>query len=260
MRRCAGLIVLASCGRIGFDDVGARGDGDLDMLGGDTADSPSAGPSKCSQITVAMCDGFESGLDPRWTTDLSAGVALPDMTRAYRGNVSMHFHTDPVNAGTTPFATLRTNQGLGGAITGTAYARAWVYYPTGHPTNVFDQAVNFVDNGGSGISLGWRNGFVRSNDYKYQQSAISATAPLPLDRWVCVQLQVPSAIEGTTRLFVDGVEATDVVLTTPVGMPQPAADHIYFGIDWITNTVAMPATDAWFDELIIDSAPTTCAQ
>jgi hypothetical protein len=257
MRRHAWLIVVMGCGRVGFDAVDATGDGTLI----DVMPDPPGGASKCPIPSAAVCDGFEGAdLDPRWMIDLSAGAATLDASRAYRGTGSIHFHTNATPAGTAPAASIRTRQGLMGSVTGMVYARAWTYYVAPHPTTVFDQAVNFVDATFVGISVGWRNGFVRSNDYKYQQSTISTTTTLPLDRWVCLELQVPSNIEGTTRVFVDGVEVADVTLTTPAGMPQPPADHIYFGLDWITTTVAMPATDAWFDEVIVASSPTTCAQ
>ena len=31
-----------------------------------------------------------------------------------------------------------------------------------------------------------------------------------------------------------------------------------FGLDFYGNTVAIPQYDAWFDELILDTKPTTC--
>jgi hypothetical protein len=260
MRRHAWLIVVTGCGRVGFDAVGSVDANDDAQTDAPSIDAP-GGPSTCPLAGVIVCDGFETAtLDARWVLSLSVGTATLDMSRAYRGTTSMHLHTNAANAGTTPVASIRTRQGLSGGVTGMLYARAWTYYVAPHPTTVFDQALNFVDVDFVGVSLGWRNGFVRSNDYKFLQSSISATTPLPLDRWVCLQLEVPSNIEGTTRILVDGVEVTDVTLTTPAGMPQGAADHIYFGLDWVTTTAAMPATDAWFDEVIVSAQPTTCMQ
>jgi hypothetical protein len=260
MGRYAWLIVVSGCGRLGFDAGVATGDARRDGPSSDVFDAP-GGASTCPIAGVIVCDGFESAsLDPRWVLSLQSGSATLEQTRAYRGTWSMHFHTEPVNAGSRGVATIRTKQGALGPVTGMIYARAWAFYVLPHPETVFDQAVNFVDATFEGVAMGWRDGFVRSNDYHFQQSTISAVKKLPFDRWVCLQLEVPSNIEGTTRVYVDGVEATDVALTTPAGMPQPAADHIYFGLDWITTTAALPTTDAWFDELIVSAAPTTCEQ
>lgn len=251
------MFALAGCGRIGFDATTGSSDARRDSTGM-FVDS---GPSLCSQTPVALCDGFEQpSLDSRWMIDLFAGTATIDMTRSYRGNGSLHVHTNAVNPGTGPQALVRTSQGIGGAVTGMVYARAWAYFASPYPTIVFNQVLNFATTSGIGISMGSQDGMAKSNDYAFFQSATSATVAVPVDQWTCLQLEEPSNIEGTTRVFIDGVEAIDIRLTTPFGTPQPAPDHIYVGVDWQTSTMAMPPTDAWIDELIVDTQPTTCAQ
>jgi hypothetical protein len=81
---------------------------------------------------------------------------------------------------------------------------------------------------------------------------------LPVDRWVCVEAQIPSNATGTTRVFIDGVQVTDVAIGKP--SPQPPPNHIYFGLDWINNATTLSPARAWFDEVIVDDQPTTCAQ
>jgi hypothetical protein len=260
------VVLAAGCGRFGFGDgvADARSDGQADGpgdgQGGDSGDSGGGG-SLCAQSGAMICDGFEQLMfDPRWTLNLTAGSAVLDSTRAFRGSASVHFHTNAVNAGTSPGALLRTNQGLAGAITGYVHLRAWVYFASPYPAGVYDQVLNVVNASTTGVSIGSRDGFMRSNDYHFLRSAISMTVGFPLDRWACLQLQVPSNVEMPTRVFVDGVEVVDIRLMPPSGFIQPAADHIYVGMDWVTTAVALPATDAWFDELIVDDQPTTCAQ
>lgn len=248
--------MLAGCGRIGFDVTPSN---DANGDGPGTEDTPTVEASKCGATNVVICDGFEGLMfDARWAVTGTGGTAALDTTRAYRGSSSAHFHTNPAPAG-DPSAVLRTTEGLAGAITGTVYLRAWAYFASPYPIPIFNQVLNVVNNMTTGVSMGTRDGFARTNDYAFLQSRVSSTVMVPVDRWTCLQLQVPSNVEGATRVFVDGVEATDVALMTPGGSPQPAADHIYVGVDWIT-TMAVPATDAWLDELIVDTQPTTCAQ
>ena len=249
--------MLAGCGRIGFD-VTPSGDALADTQGApDTLNVD--GPSKCGQVSAIICDGFEQAMfDPRWQVTGVSGTVQLDNTRAYRGTSSMRAITNAAPAG-DPSAVLRTSQGLAGAITGSIYLRVWAYFPSPYPTNLFNQVLNVVNSGSTGVSVGSRDGFVRTNDYHFLQSRVSATVAFPVDSWICLQLQVPSNTEQFTKVFVDGIEATDVELMTPAGFPMPAADHIYVGLDWVTG-MPVPATVAWFDELIVDSQPTTCAQ
>jgi hypothetical protein len=42
--------------------------------------------------------------------------------------------------------------------------------------------------------------------------------------------------------------------------PQPPPDHVYLGLEWVGTLSSQPAADAWMDEIVIDTQPTTCAQ
>jgi hypothetical protein len=245
------LLVLCGCGRIGFDSSGtSTGDGG----GSGVAD---AGPSLCAGTQVLVCDGFEGVLDAQWSIDAFGGGVMTDSTHAYRGAKSIHVHTDAIVTPTPdPRATLMTSQGL--PVTGTIYARVWAYFASPNPTVFFDQLVNFANIAGTGISLGAQDGFMVNNDYTAPVYSQSATVHLPLDRWTCLQLAIPSGTSGTSRAYVDGAEVVDIAITkAPV---QPRSDHVYLGLEWVGNIASQPAVDAWIDEVIIDNAPTTCAE
>jgi len=222
-------------------------------------DAPGDGvlASTCGTAGVLACDGFEGSIDPMWTLDTSAGTITVDTARAYRGTSSAHVHINQITSATTnPRAELLGPAGL--PITGTLYFRVWMYVASPLDSTAYlNQMLNASDVPGNGISMGSRHGVVTNNDYTGGGYAESATA-FPLDRWTCLQFQMPSGTQGTSRVFVDGTEVTDIALATPGTQPVPT--HVYIGLEWVGNPSSMPAADAWVDEVIVDSQPTTCAQ
>lgn len=257
--RCAWLVVLCGCGRLGF---GSQQAADAPRAGDSPgADSPAGDASRDAPADAAyVCTGFVcdsldgTQIDPRWTLDTNAGTITPDTTRVYRGTSSLHLHTDAISTGTTnPRAELLTSQGF--PVTGMIYARAWMYFASPMPGTPFAQMINFANTAGVGISMGERNAYVVDNDYTTPQYVPSTTVMLPLDRWTCLELAIPSGISGTTHVYVDGAEVTDAAASQT---NQPAPDHIYLGIEWVATVTSQAAFDAWIDEIAIDTAPVPC--
>jgi hypothetical protein len=257
------LLVLAGCGRLNFGGGGGASDGGgTDTTTGDTrmTDAPGDGvlATTCGTAGGMACDGFEgTTIDPMWTVDTSVGSIAIDSTRAYRGATSAHVHINQISSATTnPRALLLGPAGL--PITGTLYFRVWIYVASPlSSTTYLNQMINAADVAGNGISMGSRNGVVTNNDYTGGGYAESTTT-FPLDRWACLQFQMPSNTQGTSRVFIDGTEVTDIALATPG--TQPAPTHVYIALEWDGNPSTMPAADAWVDEVIVDAQPTTCAQ
>lgn len=256
--RCAAVpvvvLALGACGRFGFDD---RSAGDASGAGGDAvADS---NESLCGASSALVCDGFtQSTLDARWTPDTTSGVIGVDATRAYRGTSSLRASTSTISAMTNnPHASIVTYDGLG-SVTGLVYARLWIYIPVGFPTVEFAQVLNFADDAGLGISLGTRDGFIANNDYTSGMYKQSTTVQLPLGRWACLQMEMPSGSTATARVFLDGAEISDVAITRTSAQPPPT--HVYTGLTWIGDIASLPASEVWIDEIVIDTAPTSCAQ
>ncbi|MGE5184086.1 MAG: hypothetical protein ACM31C_18575 [Acidobacteriota bacterium] len=257
--RCAWLVVLAGCGRLGFGSH-ATGDAPIDMPGDSAGDGSldaarDAGGDAAYVCTGFVCDSLDGAtIDPRWTLDTNAGTIAPDTTRVYRGTSSVHLHTDAISMGTTnPRAELLTSQGF--PVTGTIHARAWMYFASPMPGSPFAQLLNFANTAGVGISMGARSAFVVDNDYTTPQYAQSTVTMLPLDRWTCLQLDLPSGISGTTHVYVDGVEVPDIATSQT---NQPAPDHVYLGIEWVGTVTSQAAFDAWIDEIAIDTNPVPC--
>ncbi len=247
-------MVVAACGRVGFApsvDGASAGDGPADI-------SVEANtPSLCGAGVGRVCDGFEgSALDARWQFDNEQGTATIVTTKAYRGTSSLYVQTDQITTPTLyPRALVQSYDGL--PVTGTVHVRVFIFLPTPAAMN-FDQLVNFSDGSGQGVSLGIRNGKVVNNDYssvQFRESSIN----FPINRWACLQMTIPSDTTGTIRVYVDGAEIPDAAIATGA-TPHPRPTHLYLGIDWPNMYSSLPPSEAWFDELLIDSAPTTCAQ
>ena len=81
---------------------------------------------------------------------------------------------------------------------------------------------------------------------------------MPLDRWACVQFEIQqqAGATGNIRIRVDGQLLSDLPQTATTTI----AVNVSLGLDFYGNSDAIPVYDAWFDELIIDSNPTTCAE
>ncbi|HEY2744064.1 MAG TPA: hypothetical protein VGL86_05560 [Polyangia bacterium] len=219
------------------------------------ADDLAIPPSTCATLTgaVVFCDGFESPLATSgWGIAGSNGTPSLDTSRAYRGAASLHSHIDGAPAMASPLALIHRADIF--PISGTIYARVWVYFSSGLP-DPFDQFLNFADNVSTGYSIATDQGKVALNDYTSGGPYMRSATAMPLDRWACVQFDVQQANSmGAIHVSVDGQLLAD--------LPQMAnttnAVNFSVGLDFYGNTAAIPVYDAWFDELIIDDKPTTC--
>jgi hypothetical protein len=267
---CVPVAILAcACGRIGFGGTGSDGgsadavvpdDGALVDTPDDMAMMPIDAPlSLCPGAAVNMCDGFEATtLDVRWMLDNSMGSVALDTSRSYRGGASLHAHVNAIGstAVSSPRGSMRSYQGL--PITGITYVRVFAFFPSTFPTR-FVQYVNSSNDLGLGASTGTQNRLIVNNDYSVSPSDFvrSTATQLPLDQWVCVTYQIPSDAAGTLRVSVDGVQVTDVAITPTANHPAP--NHVFLGIDFPETFSNQAAADAWFDEIIVDNAPISCA-
>ena len=245
--RLAALVLLAGCGRFGFDAHASDALTTGDTHAPDTTTSDSA-------IEPFYSDGFEgTTISPLWMLDVQNGTAMLDSTHVHGGSSALRVTIDVgVNGATNPRATLVRYDGL--PITGTLFARAWMYFASPIPPQPFLQVINFADNPGMGISMGERNGVVANNDYTAGNYAESATA-LPLDTWTCVRYQIASGTTDTSRVHLDANELVDIALAK--ASPQPPPTHLYLGIEWV-GTVSSQAVAAWIDDFAVGSAAIPC--
>jgi hypothetical protein len=243
------LVLLAGCGRLGFDARTGASDGAIDT-GADTATDSAA---LCAGL---YCDDFEGPLNARWMMDVFQGTVGLGTLHAHSGVQSLHVQTNTISTSTTePHADVVSYDGL--PVTGTIYLRAWIFKTGPRPNGFFDQTINFADAPGNGISTGSKDGMIANNDYTapktYQQSA---TTTEPLDVWTCWIFEMPSGTTGATRVFLDGVEVTDARID--VTSTQPPPTHVYLGTDWFGTPTSLPSTEAWIDDVELATQPITC--
>jgi hypothetical protein len=256
--RATVLVLLVGCGRSGFDARTSDGpvarDAPADTARDAAADTTSDGAALCGGL---FCDDFETAtFDPRWMLDTFQGTLALDTAHAHSGVQSVHSHVNAlVSATNNARATLLTYDRL--PVTGTIYVRMWVYRAGTQPTGFFDQTINLADASGDGMSMGAKDGFMANNDYtaptQYTQSAITAE---PIDQWTCMMFSMPSGIAGTSRVWLDGSELADIAQTVASAQPRP--DHIYLGTEWVGTPTSQAATDAWIDDVAVDTAPLSC--
>jgi hypothetical protein len=255
------LLVVAGCGRVAFAPLAADDASDGGGTMNDATDGAAidGGASLCSVSSPEIiCDGFEDlTLASHWSKVENIGTVEIDTTRAYRGLQSLHARTNAATGSDMPVAELQSRRGLMMSYTGQVHARVWAYFAS--PVDPeFDQLIIFADQSGVGVAMGAARGNIIANDFTDLNLVESTTHTMPKDRWTCLQFDAPSGMTGTIHTFVDGVEVTDVRLTK--SNAQPPFDNVYIGLDWPSNAAALPAADAWFDEMILDDAPISCAQ
>jgi hypothetical protein len=207
--------------------------------------------------TYKLCDGFEAATisSANWNQDTNGGTFTIDTGFAYRGNQSLHIHNNgSANAGANPFTNLTNFSAF--PLSGTAYARAFFYFPPSYP-GAFNQVLNFANGSGDGAAFATKNGHPVLNDYTAPTAYNESATTIPTGKWVCLSLSIAQgASTGTAKLFVDDVEVADVTAT---GVGTPTMSHIYIGVDWVNNPASFPANDVWVDEVIINDSPVTCA-
>ena len=242
-------LLLVGCGRVGFDPLAASTDATTQSVG----DAPD--PACANQL---ICDGFEGAtFAANWNLAQLNGTISLDNTHVHRGTRALHAHTNAGASGDTRKAELSDSTSLPKTATPRIlYARSWGYFLSPHH-GAYNQFITFANGSGDGFAMGDRNLKMVSNHFNSTDFSESATKTLPLDRWVCLQFEIPTDQTGTMRGFVDGVEVADLAL--PISPAEAAMTQVFVGLDWPNLAQTIPAIDVWFDDIIIDVAPISCA-
>lgn len=217
------------------------------------------GPSKCAGSSALLCENFEGSLATNgWLNDNTTGcTATIDTTRAFRGSSSLKSHIAASAAMTSPHAVIDTIKPY--PILGIIYGRVWAYFSPSLPSmsSQYEQFFNFTATDGSGVSVATDTGNVTLDDYAGTMLYVRSSTPMPLDRWTCIQfIMSEGSATGALSVSVDGVPLQDL---TGSG-PTPTIDKLYLGLDFASpNNSAIPAYDAWFDELIVDNKQVGCS-
>src|SRR5579883_755566 len=182
-------------------DAASDGDdaGPIDASGGGCSDAIM--PTGCC-IGDILCDDFEHGIAPFWTSDsvpIQTSTTTIDSTKAFHGKNSMHAHVDPPGDGSpqgAPQAFISADQGTTHPLNPNFFVRFFLYVASGglaamdtendglvvmfEPNN-FAVELRLAGQPGAKV-LGLAN-------YVDGLSNISAT-PFPFDSWHCVEWNV----------------------------------------------------------------------
>jgi hypothetical protein len=258
------VCALVGCGRFAFD---TRGDAAGSAAGSDAprGDAPIDSPLTADAFDeaaactgFAMCDSFEApSIAPAWTAGV--GVSL-DTTRAHRGTQSIHVHVPQIPANSSGYAQIGESQTLA-TLSADLWVRAWFFLPAlPAPTNRMELISIEQNGGGLGDYL-----FALATDariYSQFDGMITMTpSPPPTNTWVCAVFHVVrSATSGQLDLAGDlGTLSLPGTITDDSGKPL---HDLWLGIGFASGNVnaTQPAIDVWLDDVIVNSAPVTCAE
>jgi len=212
VRSAVALVVLAACGRVGFD-----------LQDGAAADSAAI---PCPAFAT-FCDGFESGDTSHWTAPVTqaSGTLTVVTSPVHGGGFALHA-TMPAGVPSGSEADVLHTLPL--TTSGMLAVRQWVYQP--QPLIAFDatllilnsSALHYINVNG-GDSGAWT---VTENSASSGNADHPSANVIPLDTWICVELDVDVRPLGPFTLYIDDVN----VLTGNVGDPAPAYDSLHAGV------------------------------
>jgi hypothetical protein len=217
-------------------------------------------PSKCSSLAAAQCQGFEDGALPAtWTPHLTNGTLSVETTRAYRGNYSLHLHSSALTSGQSSEVRIATVQTFPAGMS--YYVRAFYYFsstPTVGSAQLYSATETASPYAGVGVNLDSGNlaGFSSLTGGTYTRSS----TVLPTNRWVCLEWQVLVANDasGTQHVWLDSTEIASLA-KTGITNGSTAQTALSMSLSYYQPSVAVPATDAWVDEIAFGSTRIGCA-
>jgi hypothetical protein len=224
-------------------------------------------PSNCPGAGGRVCEGFESGSinTTLWSLTQNGMTVTVDGTHVYRGTKAMHVHADAVPSGGTG----GTRQGeIDATLSPTInpmYLRAFVYIDKQVPPggNLMDVQGGGPSYTGAVLAYGdgtaWLEVLNYNNTGPHFDQVSSPTQAITAGTWMCLEVETISDTGsggGMNVWFND----SPVGNLSPMGITQlPLYVDAVFGLDF-SDPVPAPAVDAWFDEIMIDSARIGCAK
>lgn len=236
------------------DQEDADGDGRGSACALEAADAgPRPGPSRCPVQGALRCEGFEADGGTLATQEIAGALTL-DEGRAARGRRSTRVHVDARATPQDVFAFYLDESSLPRAQW---FARFYIYLESsGRPAggDLFS-ARRSTDYETLALSLGAGDRLTLSAG----SVTTRALTPLPLDRWVCVEVGVAEAgADLDARVWLDDAEVSEL---RPDGgiIAAPGFDQLLFGLSW-TPPAAHPAVDLWLDEVLVMTSRVGCAR
>lgn len=198
--------------------------------------------------TAVFCDGFEDPALAKW-------VVVSGQTASMQSQAPLPPHGTRLLESTTQ----TTQQGsyvtanVGPYTTGTLYLRGWFYVPSNIDLTHFD-LFDLNSDGMGGVSAFLYFGALTLFQSSATPSAAVAGPPLPLDRWMCLELQLEIGDPGNVYLSLDG---TQVASFTGIDLlPGTGFHNLLTGIPWTDD--GQQTARAYTDEIIVDTRPIPC--
>ena len=240
----------------GLFDAGSLADSGTDA-GGVDAGLLDAGPldTACTDLLseAYICRTMET-FPPGYTPDRGGIVELTD-EQVYRGEWALkHFQSDPDEPAFRQHKFVTTN-----ITSGTGYLRGYFYFPSGQGPFTQWVFMHMQEDGSPYAFVGAALNDAGQVGIRFSKvgpdTTTFSTVTMPLDRWVCVQLEVDIADSGgRAGVYVDGalVHQVDNVDT----LPARGMFNSLFGIDW-GGAGGAPAT-VYVDEFAAGTSPLPC--
>jgi hypothetical protein len=250
----AGADATSDSGDESSDDSGDAGElGDS----GDSGQVGDSGPPSLCPGSFLFCDGFEQGLTKWNGIQSSAGQVSVDSIHVYRGAKALHANLYAVaEAGAQAWAYASKY----GTVPWPShvFTRLFAYAPSPSQPSI-EGLLDLVQNGspyqGLELRLAPSNAAVAMETFNTgaDKTWQSADASAALDQWVCFEVEVDTNA-GTSHLYMNDVEITELAQSN-LGLPQLGITNV--GLTLPAGNV-QGASDAWIDEVAVDSARIGC--
>jgi hypothetical protein len=259
------------------DSGGGRGDAsdggvtDSGVTDSGTADSVlplgDGGPSLCNDGGAFLfCDGFEdTNLSDNWsqTTYGNAPPPQSDSVHYYRGTHALHARTSAaVDAGASAYSAIQ-KLASSGSWPAHFFTRLFVYQPSPSPPSPesFLDLVNtmspypgieLISNPSGGVPSG---GVATVTYNTTMDQGWTSEAGLPLDAWVCFEVEVDT-FNSVSHVYMNDVEIAALAGTN---LALPALGNVKVGLSFFSPTAGQGQQDAWIDEVAVSSSRIGCA-
>jgi hypothetical protein len=230
------LIVLAACGRVGFDPLSnSSRDASLD-------------PTICDDglSGVLFCESFEGDLGSYDFQATAPNYVIADAAHVYRGALALHSHSE--SAGSRAWLVQYT---LPHIVSGDLWARWYMYVPA-VPATIDLSTLELIEDPMpyGGVILG-----IHTAELVVYAVSTSATAPISIarDKWVCLQEHIViSSTAGSVDTWLDGTPGPSLANVDTL----PATSYTDIHTPMYSNNPA--PQDVWTDEIVVGTAAVPC--
>jgi hypothetical protein len=219
------------------------------------------GASTCATSGVVLCDGFEAASinTSVWTLETSRGSVAVDTARFCRGQRSLKSTINALTSTQTGDAELAETQTFNPTTPPDYFMRVFVYIPSTVPQNNESLIATQEASTYKGPNLLMAaDKLTLVNRIPAPTLTLSGPA-LPVDRWVCLEMEVQVGAAGRVNVWVDDVAVAALSQMQNVD-PTPRFTRFVIGLYANSTGVAVGPFDVWFDEVMFDTQRIGCTK